>query len=114
MIQFLIFITIVVLLGSIFYANTQTLSSTAKRVVFIVLGLLIGFGWLYELNNSKERQHHTEVLNAFKQGKALTCKEVEVNNTRFIYVSGTLSFIPNDANKEQQGLVIDSVTCNVK
>ncbi len=114
MIQFLIFITIVVLLGSIFYANSETLSRKSKIVIFLVLGHLIGFGWLYELNNSNEREHNREVLSAFKQGKTLTCKEVEVNNTRFIYVSGTLSFIPNDANNEQKGLVIDSATCNIK
>jgi len=114
MIQVLIFITILAILGAIFYAKSESLTRKSKMIVILVLGHAIGFGWLYELNNSNQSEHNREVLSAFKQGKTLTCKDVEINHKRFIYVSGTLSFIPNDANEEHKGLVIDIATCNIK
>ncbi len=114
MIQFLALITIVAILGAFFYAKSESLSRKSKIIVFLLLGHLIGFGWLYEFNTSNQSKHNREILSAFKQGKSLTCKDVEVDNKHFIYVSGTLSFIPNDANEENKGLVIDSVTCKLK
>jgi hypothetical protein len=114
MIQVLIFITILVILGAIFYAKSESLTRKSKMIVILVLGHAIGFGWLYEFNNANQSEHNREVLSAFKQGKSLTCKEVEIDNKRFLYVSGTLSFIPNDANEAQKGLVLDIATCKLK
>lgn len=114
MIQFLIFITIVAILGAVFYAKSESLSRKSRIVVVLIIGHAIGFGWLYELRNAHQSESNRDVLTAFKQGKILTCKEVEVSNKGFIYISGTLSFMPNDANAEHKGLVIDIATCNVK
>lgn len=114
MMQGLIFITIVAILGAIFYAKSEALSRKSKLIVFLLIGHLIGFGWLYEFNNANQREHNREVLSAFKQGKTLTCKEVEVNHKSFIYVSGTLSFMPHEMNQEHKGLVIDIATCKLK
>jgi hypothetical protein len=114
MIQFLIFITIMAILGAIFYAKSEALTRKSKIVALLVVGHAIGFGWFYELNNANQSEHNRDVLSAFKQGKILTCKEIEVNNKGFIYISGTLSFMPNDANVEHKGLVIDIATCNIK
>lgn len=114
MIQGLIFITVVAILGAIFYANSEALSRKSKIIVFLVIGHLIGFGWLYELNNANQREHNREVLSAFKQGKSLICNAIEVNHKQFIYVSGTLSFMPNETNQEHKGLVIDIATCTLK
>lgn len=114
MIQFLIFITIVAIFGAIFYAKSEALNRKSKIATLLIIGHAIGFGWFYELNNANQSEHNREVLSAFKQGKTLTCKEVEVNNKTFIYVSGTLSFIPKDTNENHKGLVLDIVTCKLK
>lgn len=114
MIQFLIFLTIVAILVVIFYAKSESLSRKSKIVALLIIGHAIGFGWLYELNNANQSENNREVLTAFKQGKVLTCKEIEVNNKEFIYISGTLSFMPNETNQKHKGLVIDIATCNVK
>ena len=114
MLQFLMFVTVLALVGAIFYAKSAALPRKAKWILFLILGHVIGFGWLYELNNSHQSEQNREILSAFKQGKTLTCKEVEVNNKTFIYVSGTLSFIPKDTNEKHKGVVLDIVTCKLK
>ena len=114
MIQFFIFILSALFFVAIFFANNEALSKKNKIILFLVLGHLIGFGWLYEFHNAEQRNNNREMLSAFKQGKSLTCKEVEVNKEHFIYVSGTLSFIPTDANEAQKGLVLDIATCKLK
>lgn len=114
MLQFLIFITILALFGAIFYAKSEALSRKSKWILFLILGHVIGFGWLYELGITNQSEQNREILTAFKQGKTLTCKEIDVNNKTFIYVSGTLSFIPKDTNEKHKGLVLDIVTCKLK
>lgn len=114
MIQFLAFATIVALLGAFFYAKSEALSKKSKIIVVLIVAHIIGFGWLYEFRTSHQSQYNRDILSAFKQGKSLTCKEIEVNNKQFIYVSGTLSFMPNETNTEHKGLVIDIATCKLK
>ncbi|MBP6324847.1 MAG: hypothetical protein KBE79_00045 [Sulfurospirillum sp.] len=114
MIQFLILITFLAIFGTVFYAKSETLSKKSKIILFVSVGILIAFGWLYELNSSQKSQNNREVLSAFKQGKIITCNDIDVSNKEFIYVSGTLSFMPNDTNQNHKGLVIDIVTCKLK
>ena len=112
MIQFLVLVTFLAIFGVVFYAKSEALSKKIKIILSVFIGLLIGLGWLYELNSSQKSQNNREVLSAFKQGKIITCNDV--SNKEFIYVSGTLSFIPNDTNQNHKGLVIDIVTCKLK
>ena len=114
MIQFLILITFLAIFGTVFNAKSETLSKKSKIILFVSVGILIAFGWLYELNSSQKSQNNREVLSAFKQGKIITCNDIDVSNKEFIYVSGTLSFMPNDTNQNHKGLVIDIVTCKLK
>lgn len=114
MLQFLIFVTVLAIFGAIFYAKSEALPRKAKWILFLIVGHVIGFGWLYELSSAHQSEQNREILSAFKQGKMLTCKEIEVNNKTFIYVSGTLSFIPKDNNENHKGLVLDIVTCKLK
>lgn len=112
--QVLVFLTIVALLGALFFAKKETLSKKAKVVIVLLIGHAILFAWLYELNTYRVSENNRAVLNAFKQGKSIYCGELDVNSAEFIFVSGTLSFIPNDKNKSQQGLVIDIATCEIR
>lgn len=111
--QFLIFITLVAILSMGFFAKKTTLSKKAKMIIILLVGHAIMFAWLYELNNQRVSENNRVVLNAFKQGKAIYCDGIELTSKDFIFVSGTLSFIANDKNQNQKGLVIDISTCKM-
>ena len=111
--QFLIFITLVAILSIGFFAKKTTLSKKAKMVIILLVGHAIMFAWLYELNNQRVSENNRVVLNAFKQGKTIYCDGIELTTKDFIFVSGTLSFIANDKNQNQKGLVIDISTCKM-
>ena len=69
-----------------------------------------GFEW-----NSKSALRDRETLNAFRQGKTLTCKDYDsVNKKNFIYVSGTQTFIPKDGVETLEGLIVRISTCSVE
>ena len=108
--QFLIFITLVAILSIGFFAKKTTLSKKAKMVIILLVGHAIMFAWLYELNNQRVSENNRVVLNAFKQGKTIYCDGIELTSKDFIFVSGTLSFIANDKNQNQKGLVIEITT----
>lgn len=112
--QLLIFIAIVLVLLSVFYAKSESMSLKLKISMVLIIVLIIGLGFIYQSSASSQAQQNRDVLSAFKQGRAVQCGDIEVNTKTFIYVSGTLSFVPNDKNMEHKGLVIDIVTCTVK
>ena len=111
--QFLIFITLVAILSIGFFAKKTTLSKKVKMIIILLVGHAIMFAWLYELNNQRVSENNRVVLNAFKQGKTIYCDGIELTSKDFIFVSGTLSFIANDKNQNQKGLVIDISTCKM-
>ena len=111
--QFLIFITLVAILSIGFFAKKTTLSKKAKMIIILLVGHAIMFAWLYELNNQRVSENNRVVLNAFKQGKTIYCDGIELTSKDFIFVSGTLSFIANDKNQDQKGVVIDISTCKM-
>ncbi len=112
--QFLIFLVFVMLIGSIFFAKKDALTTRSKIIFIICLGLFVLFAWLYEESVSTESQEYRVVLNAFKQGKTLYCDGVDVSAQKFVFISGTLSFIASDKNQEHKGLVIDIATCKTE
>ena len=114
MIQLVIFLVFAALIASIFFAKKDEVSLRSKIVFLVVATLLIGLAWLYENTISQESQEYREMINAFKQGKTLYCDTVEVNAKKFVFISGTLSFVANDKNKDHKGLVIDIATCKTE
>lgn len=112
--QFLLFVVIVFILGVILYAKKEVLSVRHKVTLLGLILLTIITGALYEWQLSQKSAQNRESVNAFKQGKTLLCAGKEINNQSFIFVSGTLSFIPSDSNKNDKGVVIDIVTCKLK
>lgn len=109
--QWLIFFTALGLVVALIFAKKETLSKKAKIAIILLVGHAIMFAWLYELNSSNVSENNRAVLNAFKQGKVVYCGEIEVTSDNFIFVSGTLSFIPSNKNTNQKGVVIDIATC---
>ena len=112
--QFLIFFTVIAILSVLLFAKKTTLSKKAKMVIILLVGHAIMFAWLYELNNQRVSENNRSVLNAFKQGKTIYCEGLELSSKDFIFVSGTLSFIANDKNQDQKGVVIDISTCKTE
>jgi hypothetical protein len=96
------------------YAKKSTLPKKAKIALLVTLVLIIGFAWWYESYNAKESEQNRAMISAFKQGKTLYCEGREISSATFVFVSGTLSFIPNDKNKNDKGVVIDMATCTIE
>jgi len=112
--QLLLFIAIVLLLSAFWYAKKEVLSTRTKGMFLACIIIIVSIGALYESQNDKKSAHNREMANAFKQGKTLVCGQREVNQENFIFVSGTMSFIPSDTNEQDKGVVIDIFTCNLK
>ena len=110
----LIFLALVILVGFIWYAKKETLSKKAKLGLLLLIALLIGSAWWYELSVSKKSEHNRTMLSAFKQGKTLQCGDIKVTYREFVFVSGTLSFIANDQNQHYKGVVIDMARCKIE
>jgi len=112
--QFLLFLAVVLIIVSVFYAKKSTFSQKAKVGFFIFLLLLIGIAWWYEAHNRENSEANRLMISAFKQGKTLYCDGREISSATFVFVNGTLSFIANDQNHNDKGIVIDLVTCKLE
>lgn len=114
MIRLVLFVLLSLIFGILFFSKTKTLSKKIKIALGVVFGLLLVVGYMHEVKSAEEIQQNQATLNAFKQGKILLCRGVEINKESFIYMSGTLSFVPNNANTKQKGLVVELQECSVK
>ena len=112
--QFLLFLAVVLLVVSVIYAKKSTFSKKAKIGFFIFLIILIGVAWWFEANNRENSEANRLMISAFKQGKTLYCNGREISSHTFVFVSGTLSFIANDTNPNDKGIVIDMATCKLE
>ena len=111
--QLLLFIAIVLLLSAFWYAKKEALSIRTKLLLLGCILMTIVAGAFYEWKVAQKSAHNRVMLNAFKQGKTLVCGQREVHQKDFIFVSGTMSFIPSDTNKNDKGVVIDIFTCKL-
>lgn len=112
--QFLLFLAVVLLIVSVFYAKKSTFSQKAKASFFIFLVLFIGVAWWYEAQNRENSETNRLMISAFKQGKTLYCNGREISSVTFVFVNGTLSFIANDQNQNDKGIVIDLAACKLE
>ncbi|KFL33319.1 MULTISPECIES: hypothetical protein [unclassified Sulfurospirillum] len=112
--QFLLFLAVVLLVVSVLYAKKSTFSHKAKIGLFLFLVVFIGIAWWYEAHNRENSESNRMMISAFKQGKTLYCDGREISLETFVFVSGTLSFIANDKNPNDKGIVIDMATCKLE
>ena len=112
--QFLLFIVVVMIFSLFWYAKKSAMSKRKKWTLFILLAVLIKVGVIYEWHLSQKSAQNRAMISAFKQGKTLYCEGREISSATFVFVSGTLSFIPNDKNKNDKGVVIDMATCTIE
>jgi len=109
--QIILFLLLILAFLVIFVSKKESLSNSVKISIMLSLVLVFVAGWLYTLHNQKTALNEREIINAFEQGKSLTCGNYKVNSTNFIFVNGTLSFVAKESAKELKGVVIDISTC---
>ncbi len=85
---------IIMIASIIFISKQEALSKTLKGFVIMMMLLAVGFTALFEYSASKAEQHSRQLLNAFKEGKVLTCGENDIDINTYSYESGTSTFQP--------------------
>ncbi len=109
--QIVLFLLLILAILVIFVSKKESLSNSMKISIVASLSIVFIAGWLYTAYNQKTALNEREIINAFEQGKTLTCDNQKVNNNNFIFVNGTLSFVAKESVKELKGVVIDISTC---
>ena len=105
---FLIFILLVLL---VLVSKKNSYSKNQKIVVTSVVAVFVVGIYLYESNLSTNAEKNRDIVNAFRQGKTLTCKEYKVNKDKFLYVSGTQTFVPQSSETTLKGVIVKVSTC---
>ena len=111
--QIVLFLIFVLLILLVVVSKKNAFSKTTKIYMTVVIAVLTIAIYFYESNQEKNEQHNRAMLNAFRQGKTLTCKEYKVDQEKFIYVSGTQSFVAKASEKSLEGVVVPVSTCKV-
>ncbi|MBN2894757.1 MAG: hypothetical protein JXK05_02570 [Campylobacterales bacterium] len=86
------------------------LSHKQKSGVVAVLALLIGAMYLYNVRSDAQRAQAVAVVLKYHQGKTLTCKGIEVNQSTFSYSIGTQTFIGREGSVHN-ALLISVTEC---
>lgn len=112
--QIILFLLFVLLVISLFTIQREEFSLKTKIIVILTLIVIISLASWYELGQDSEAEITRDNVNAFLQGKTLTCKDVAVSKEEFDYVSGTQTFVPKRENKKYQGIVLEAIKCEVQ
>ena len=112
--QLLLFLALIFLFASVIAAKKSTFSKKEKGGLFLLFAIIIALAWWYEVETRHESEENRLMISAFKQGKTLYCDGREISSDAFVFVSGTLSFIANDKNQNDRGVVIDMATCKME
>jgi predicted ferric reductase len=105
---FLIFILLVLL---VVVSKKNSFSKNAKISITIVVAVFAVAIYFYESSLENNAEYNREMVNAFRQGKTLTCKEYKVNKDKFLYVSGTQTFVPKASETTLEGVIVKVSTC---
>ena len=109
--QIVLFLLLVLAVLLAVASRKDSLAKTTKIYIVISLVLVFAVGWLFTTYNQNVAEHDRGIVNAYKQGKTLTCGDYKVDINSFLFVSGTLSFVAKEDKKELKGVVIDISTC---
>ena len=105
-----IFIVILMVLLS----QANILTARGKTLVFTILMMIVAGAMLYEFMFSKTAENNRMLINAFKQGKNLTCKDVPVNQTSYNLETGTQSFMAKESEKDIVGAIYAIEDCKLQ
>jgi disulfide bond formation protein DsbB len=85
---------IIMIVAVIMIARHNELSRALKGFVITMLLLSIALATLFEYSSRQSDVQSRPIINAFKQGKTLRCKEQEISLKTYSYEPGTSSFQP--------------------
>ncbi len=105
---FLIFILLVLL---VVVSKKNSFSNNQKIIVTSVVAVFAIAIYIYESSVGNNAEYNREMVNAFRQGKTLTCKEYKVNKEKFIYISGTQTFMPKPSETTLKGVIVQVSIC---
>jgi len=105
---FLIFILLVLLAV---VSKKNSFSKNQKVIVTSVIAVFVIVLYIYESSMGNNAEYNREMVNAFRQGKTLTCKEHKVDKEKFLYVSGTQTFVPKSSETILKGVIVKVSTC---
>jgi len=109
--QIILLLLLILAILLMFLSKKNSFTKRTKIYIIISLALVFTAGWLFTIYNQNIAKNEREIINAYQQGKTLTCGNYKVNISSFVFVSGTFSFIARDDKKELKGIVIDISTC---
>ncbi len=113
--QIVLFLILILLVAILLVSKKESMSKNTKISIYLSIAFISLVLYFYENFMTKTNLHNREIVNAFKQGKSLVCKEYDnVNKREFIYVSGTQTFIPKSGIETLEGLIVRVKTCKVK
>ncbi|AQW81987.1 putative membrane protein [Campylobacter pinnipediorum subsp. pinnipediorum] len=104
-------VAFVIFLMAIWAIKDEQLNKKFKAfIVFIVL-LFIGFAYFYESKVDDRSEKNISILNKFRQGKTIICRDQNVSKDKFNYEFGTSSFMPKREFTELSGVIITISEC---
>ncbi|MDA7848301.1 hypothetical protein N8972_02300 [Sulfurospirillum sp.] len=109
--QIVLFLIFILLILLVIVSKKNSFSKNQKIVVTTVVSIFVVGIYFYESNLNTNAQKNREVVNAFRQGKTLTCKEYKVNKDKYLYVSGTQTFVPQSSESTLKGVIVKVSTC---
>ena len=92
MIKIILFISVillVILLILKFKDGKKVSNTTLLKMVILVLSMV----GLHQYQTNKFQQNVTTLLNSYKLGKTLICKDIEISKKDYAYQSGTMIFL---------------------
>jgi predicted ferric reductase len=109
--QIILFAILVLLVMIVFIGKRDSMDKNAKITLFVVFAILSLLIYFYESFQTDSAEYNRKIVNAFKQGKTLTCREYKVDNRNFLYVSGPQTFVPKNGETTLEGVIIRVSTC---
>ena len=106
--QIVLFILLVLL---VVVSKKNSFSKNQKIVVTSVVAVFAIGIYIYESNVDNSAEYDREMVNAFRQGKTLTCKKYKVDKEKFLYISGTQVFMPKSSETTLEGVIVKVSTC---
>jgi predicted ferric reductase len=111
--QIVLFLVLVLLVLMVIVSKKDTMTKSAQITIFVVVAIFALSIYFYESSQKNSAEYNREVVNAYRQGKTLQCEEYTVDKNRFLYVSGTQTFVPKDDIVTLEGIIIKVSTCKV-
>ena len=105
---FSIFLFLLLLVG-----KKECLTNRQKIITIAIVSISVLIVYFYTSSLEVKAESNREKLNSFKQGKTLTCEKYKVSKERFIYVSGTQTFVAQNSQKTLDGVILSISTCRM-